>query len=113
MENQKIEQLLTLARELHAEIKAPAGVHDFATNINCLPGIAEPFRCNAYVGDKGFDFICAQGATPEEALANLAAKVPPPVTALFLREKAAALLQQASQMEAAADPATADAQAAS
>lgn len=97
--NEKISQLLQLARELHAATEQPKGVRDFDLSVNFNPAVIQPFTCTAYLDDGAYTFVMGCGETPEAAVAEMKSKIPPPVTAQSLREKAAAIIAQAEKLE--------------
>lgn len=95
----KISQLLQLARELHAATEQPKGVKDFDLTVKFNPASIQPFTCTAYLDDGRYSFLLGCGDTPEAAVADMKTKIPPPVTAQSLREKAAAIIAQAEKIE--------------
>lgn len=97
--NEKISQLLQLARELHTATEQPKGVKDFDMTVKFNPDSIRPFTCTAHLDDGSYSLLLGFGDTPESAVAEMKTKIPPPVTAQALREKAAAIIAQADKLE--------------
>lgn len=99
MDNEKIQQCLQLAREIFASLTPPKGTKDFDMRIASNPDDRNPFGVNCYLDDGKFTFVSGYAATPELALADMIAKLPPPITAESLRAEAAKLIEKAAQLE--------------